>query len=1097
VKWKYLSLTVAVCLGGALLALLGLLLASSARAGHVSQVRGPADVPDLIISVQPGSETVLADEVISFTLLYTNTLLQPLSDVVISSTLSSQQYYSGTYLSDPPVSTASFTHSGGLDDGYVLIWQLGPLSPETEGWIVVTTTLPPDAEPPWNDRERWPLLGASAVITTSTPEVSVGNPQGQEGDSATVMVVGPVLQIDKADDPDPVRPGRLLTYTLTLQNKDREDTIAATGIVITDLLPASTIFERAGGTGVYSPTSPGTGLVIWHPPASLGRGSTMAVSFTVRLTESMPSCPPQKIKNDKNHYGVRVNERIRPLVGRRTQETGVDDVLEKTIETPDPPSGDNSVFPGGIVTYTVSIYNPRHAQPITDLRLTDTLPGGPNLITFLDMLGGGPTPVITYPQVIWENLSVPAGGVTSFSFRAQVPYHIHIGSNRTSRDYDNSLSASVPGLVICDMKDKGPSRARVTRQIELRKSVEPDHVLSGERVTYTITLENMGHTLIDSIRLTDTLPNTGGADFYYVRMVDGPEPVAGYQHNPVVWEGLSVPGDGQVSLSFQAVAIGLPLQRYGDDLSASSPWTTIPDRTDKAKVEIDPPLGFIKTVDPAETFVEQTVHYDVQICNVATGTYTLDRFEDFLPTGFYASGMNPYTFDISPPQSLAPGECWTHGFDARATLDVGCGNLPRTYKNSKGHMMVHVVDPVDAWFANASDAAPLKVNPHVTIEKDRDHIAVLPGETFVYTITLENTSSIPVNDVTVVDTLPDGFEYVARVRGPDPADTEAPTIVWEGQTVPAEGQLVLAFRVQAPEGTALGKYKNKVEATTSDLACIKGTGETAQVEVVDQIIELSKVASPSEVPPLGVVRYEIRLKNVDSVPITGVTVTETLPSALGEDFAFVGMAGDDPEPIEINGRHVIWRDLTVPGAKTLKLRFDARATVLFGDYDNDVSASCPWSPITPEEDDVRATVKVLPGVILYKTVFPTQTVSGRTVVYTVTLRNGGTRALEDVRITDTLPAGFSYRRTLDGPLPVQRSPVLAWELNQLGQGKSEDFVFQVQVGLDVVTGTYFNKIEGYSPSALVPGVGETAPLEVEGVDVSRVYLPLVLRACAQ
>jgi len=1091
VKKRYLLATAAVCLSGAFLALLGLLLTSSGRVGYASQFQSPAETPDLIISVQAGDETVLANEVISYTLLYTNTLGQQLDNVVISCTLSSKQYYSGTYTSDPTVPTTSFTYSGTYDDGHVLVWQLGTLTPTTHGWLGVTTTLPLEAEPPWNDSNRWPLLGVSAVITTSTHDVSTGNPMGLEGDSASVLVVGPVLRIRKEDEPDPVRPGRLLTYTLTVENKDREDAIAANGLFITDRVPANTVFQSASGTGAYLPA---TGIVTWHPPDPLVRASSVAVSFTVRLTESMPSCPPGKIQNED--YGVRSDETIQTVTDRR-QSTTVDDILEKTIETPDPPSGGQDVFPGGTVTYTISIYNPRHDQSLTGLTLTDTLPGEPNLFTFAGMVDGGPTPATTFPQVVWRNLSVPAGGVQTFSFHAQVPYHIRIDPNHSSRAYKNELSASVSGLVICDMKDQGFSRAKVFRQIELKKSVAPDHVLPGERVTYTITLENVGDTPISSIRLTDTLPHTDGADFYFVGMVDGPEPVAGYRHNPVVWDGLSVPGNGEISLSFQAVAFGLPLEKYGNDLYASSPWTTIPARLNKAKVLIDSPLVFNKTVNPEETFVEETVHYNVQVCNVATGTYTIDRFEDTLPDGFYAGGANTYVYNISPPQSLAPGQCWNHGFDAYVTIDVGSDDLPKTYKNKKGNIRVHVVDPVDADFVSARDYAPVKVNPHVTIEKERDHIAVLPGETFVYTITLNNASSIQINNVTVIDTLPGGFEYDGMIQGAVPVDTGAPTIVWENQTIPAGGQLVLAFRVWVPAGTPLDKYKNVVEATTTDLVCIKGTGPTAQVAVVDEIIDMTKQADPEKVPPLGIVRYEIKLKNLDSVPVNGVIVTETLPSALGQDFKFVGIAEGDPDPSEVNGRRVIWRGLTVPGDTTFKLRFDAQATVLFGKYENQVGADCPRSRITPSDSDVEAPVTVLPGVVLYKTVSPTYTKAGRPVIYTVTLNNQWTGALEDVRITDTLPAGFSYRQMLDGPAPVQRSPVVIWELDQLGKRESEEFVFQAQVALDVVTGTYHNSIEGHSPSALIPGVEETALVEVAGVDLSQVYLPVVLRGYSQ
>jgi hypothetical protein len=72
---------------------------------------------------------------------------------------------------------------------------------------------------------------------------------------------------------------------------------------------------------------------------------------------------------------------------------------------------------------------------------------------------------------------------------------------------------------------------------------------------------------------------------------------------------------------------------------------------------------------------------------------------------------------------------------------------------------------------------------------------------------------------------------------------------------------------------------------------------------------------------------------------------------------------------------------------------------------------------------------------------------------------------------------------------------VVWDVGDLGKGKIEELVFEVRVGADVITGTYYNNVEGYSPSALIPAADEAAPLEVEGQAVGNlmVYLPVVLK----
>lgn len=1094
---RYLSTMVAVCLGGVALAVLGFFFVSQSEISHALPSSAPVEVPDLIINVEAFEETVLADSAISYTLSYTNALGSLLSDVIISATLSPKQFYTGShgYLSDPLIPSGGFTYTGDFDVGYTLEWQIGPLTGNGGGWIVVTTTVPPEAEPQYG-KASWDLLGLSAVITTSTPGVSAGNLQGEGGDSVSVMVVGPALRINKAYDPALVRPGRLLTYTLTVDSQERDDAIPANGIVITDPLPLNTELVAASGTGALSPTAEG-GLVIWHPPGSLAPGESLAVSFTVRVTNSFPSCPPSKIGN--SGYTVSSEETIRTVVGK-SKSTSVDDVLEKIIQAPSLPAGDKTVFPGGTVTYTISIHNPLHDAPLTGVRLTDTLPGTPNPFAYVDMVNGGPPADISGSQVTWENLSVGAGGVTTFSFHVKVPEHINIPANKTHQPYLNNVAAVAPGVTLCPMNDRDLSMADVTRQIWMNKTVDPGSVLSGELVTYTITLENFGDTPINFIRLTDTLAYVlDEADFHFVDMVYGPDPQPGYQRNPVVWYPLSVPAFGQVELIFRAKAIGRPLEKYGNNLSASTPETTIPARENIAQVSILSPFTIDKVVDPSTTVVDESVWYTITICNVATGTYTIDMIADDLPNGMYAFGVNHFENSLVPPVDLEPYACWDYPFEADVTIDVGCDALPATLKNAKGNVGFHLEeDPVDWWWTNIVDLAPLRVNPHITFYKERDHAAVMPGETVVYTITLINQSSIRVDDITVVDTLPGHdpayFEYVDSV--PSPVDTTPPHVEWNIPSMLAGQEVVIVFSAHVPQNMPLDSYKNDVAGTTTDLACIEDVAPMAQVKVVNEILELSKVATPDEVAPQGVVEYEIRVKNLDSVDVTGVVITETLPKGLpGQEFEFITVTAGFPAPSQVNGRQVVWNDLTVPGEETLKLRFKAEAPILFGTYNNDVSGWYPRGEEVTLKDPfaVKAPVVVLPGVVTYKTAYPTQTTTGGTVVYTITVYNGLSSALEDVRITDTLPAGFTYQRKLgDTPSPVSLSP-LVWELPSVKKTSSQALVFEVKIGLYAISGTHYNEMEGHSPSALIPSVEEGAPVHVTAAEMWSVYLPLVLK----
>lgn len=103
-----------------------------------------------------------------------------------------------------------------------------------------------------------------------------------------------------------------------------------------------------------------------------------------------------------------------------------------------------------------------------------------------------------------------------------------------------------------------------------------------------------------------------------------------------------------------------------------------------------------------------------------------------------------------------------------------------------------------------------------------------------YTIVVENPSDSPVDLLTIVDTLPDGFAYVAGSTAG--ITTSDPTIAgqdltWAGPfPLPANGSVSLAF--DATASATPGRYFNTAGATTEDLP-VTPTGPTAPVDVVE------------------------------------------------------------------------------------------------------------------------------------------------------------------------------------------------------------------------------------------------------------------------
>ena len=99
---------------------------------------------------------------------------------------------------------------------------------------------------------------------------------------STPVHAAPDLSIHKDDGVSAVSPGDVLTYTLVLSNAGSQ---GATGVVVTDVLPAVTGYLGASSGGAE--TSPGSGTVTW-PPVDLLAGTTVTRTVSVLVGDPLP-----------------------------------------------------------------------------------------------------------------------------------------------------------------------------------------------------------------------------------------------------------------------------------------------------------------------------------------------------------------------------------------------------------------------------------------------------------------------------------------------------------------------------------------------------------------------------------------------------------------------------------------------------------------------------------------------------------------------------------------------------------------------------------------------------------------------------------------
>jgi uncharacterized repeat protein (TIGR01451 family) len=754
------------------------------------------------------------------------------------------------------------------------------------------------------------------------------------------------------------------------------------------------------------------------------------------------------------------------------------------------------VFPGDEVTYTLTVYNPL-TTTLTGVRVTDTLPGNPIPFTYQRTANGSLPPeqmLENNRKLVWT-LDLPGMGSASRSFVVQVPYITIIPTNQDSANFYNTLSATHPQAYFST--ETNLAQVMVKAPLKLEKIVSPSHAQPGETVIYTITLNNRGPYLVDNIRLTDTLP----AYFEYVRMVDGPEPEAGYRTNPVVWSGLYAEVGTAPKISFEARVDGAWLVTYQNAISAYSPVVYIPNRTNLAGVKVDPPLLLNKTVSPTQTFVNMNVGYQITVTNQSTVTWKMDRVTDYLPTGLYqvgGSNGNPAVIDLSPAAEVVPGGSWNGSFDALVTTGVGCAQLPKSFPNKKDNVQISLTSPYTVVASNAQDLAPLLVKPNLLVDLIPYRQTVRRSDLFTYTLVITNISPVAaVNSQMALD-LPTEFTYLSTIGGLAPTAVAGSRLSWEGITIlPGEvisAQLSVQISASAPYVTKTPTFSGQAQGVCFGSL---GTGYhpngDGKVTVTDYVLLLTKEPLTTLVAPLALVDYNLKIQNLDAYPYFIEILTDTLPAGFTYHSVILG-----PGPADVVGNQVIWHNVMAAGKATTYIRLRLQASALYGSYVNTVSTYNSKSPVKPPPGVTP--VDVSPVFDLMKTTPITQASPGDIIPYTITLVNLSQTPYTQIRVTDTLPAGFTYFQMKPGYIePVQLgvgSSEPVWSGMSLNSncglsGCRLQLAFDVKIGTQVVTGTYYNQVIGYSPSGSIPGPLETAPITITNPVYSNLLVDLI------
>jgi uncharacterized repeat protein (TIGR01451 family) len=225
------------------------------------------------------------------------------------------------------------------------------------------------------------------------------------------------------------------------------------------------------------------------------------------------------------------------------------------------------------------------------------------------------------------------------------------------------------------------------------------------------------------------------------------------------------------------------------------------------------------------------------------------------------------------------------------------------------------------------------------------------------------------------------------------------------------------------------------------------------------------------------VNYIIKWSVDGNSKATNETLTDTVPVELTVDTATISNSGT----YNASTRIITWNLGTqVPHAEgTVTYSGNIVSPLANGTQIVNVAkiTSAETDPKFWEAQSVT-TVKSAPVLVITKVVTPTETVADSQVTYTVVIKNTGNDTAINVKMTDLLPAGFTFTE-FGGSSHT-------YTLGNLAAGAQTTVTYKVNIGKDVTAGSYDNLAVASADNH--PNVSDKAVVKI-GVVLGEEALP--------
>lgn len=431
---------------------------------------------------------------------------------------------------------------------------------------------------------------------------------------------------------------------------------------------------------------------------------------------------------------------------------------------------------------------------------------------------------------------------------------------------------------------------------------------------------------------------------------------------------------------------------------------------------------------------------------------------------------NTITWQIPGPIAQSGGT-WSATLSATLNVDAGTATNEVEVSGKCSNGCVYSSD---------SDSARIINVDGIFKESQKEKATIGEEVNFVLLVNYTGVNSI-YSDVTIIDTLPVGIEYISHTYidnyGTTPQFSQnGEVLTWTLEDFNGPNSVLINITGKIRDITS--NVRDVILVNSANTNFIQdgepfSISDSDSVRIVEPQMHIIKEADKSQGLPGENVHYTITITNTGNSSAYDVVIRDEIPSGLLLDQDSIVSSPQANETI-VSGNIIQWTYLSISPDASYTLEYDATIPPQGGFFPNTATNTFYYSlssinPVrrvyTPLSDDWEITA---PGTQLDKITLNTEVnvpSPGGTVYFRLIITNSGAMPLNPVRLIDRLPDGLTYipgssyvGGTPYEPDTIFGSPeILTWD-NIGAMDPNDAIVVEFEASVDPGrTGTFVNE----------------------------------------